>query len=194
MSTSVLVEIKSFLDRYPPYIVRVPETVSIDETMIDSELKADLHVSFRKYLTVLQDLIKRRDYYSHNNRTSLRDWLSKILDLLNAFQEMMVLCGEVSDPFISERNWARSLALKGMTNIIDNMKQKIQMLRGQIEYRSELIARTREKAFMVLASDFLGLLDILITLIAIESEVLSASEIVHVVGKGSTGFQARILT
>jgi len=185
MSAPILTEVRKVLDKYPPsYIIKIPDTVSIRlENKVDigdDKLEGAVH----SYLDLAFELIKKREYYRNNNRTIVRAWLSKIYQLIDSLENIILLCNDSSDPLENEISWIKAQSIEAMVLILEKTKDEIGFLRGQI--RSELPEAIREKVAVILVNRFALLFEVLINIIAVENGELPATEIVLIIGKAMT--------
>lgn len=177
-------DIKNILDTYRlDVFVNIPAIIRIDEKQIEAALQKEFLDSVKRYLNALLDLIKQRHTCSKNDALSVRSWLSTIIEALEALEDMIRLCEDLSSIYADEKSWARALATQSMVDLLESLKEEMNILRNQTRH-TRMYGRIREKAFIVFIRKFSHLLDILITIMSIEMNELPTTEIVTVIGKG----------
>jgi hypothetical protein len=185
-----LTYLKNILQNYPPDLfVRPSDVISIDEKRIATDIANELTESAREYLGALSDLFLRKDKYSRNNFVSIRAWLSKIVEALTALENIIRLCENLSNVFKNEICWARALAIQSMIDIIAVAKREIGALKDQLSDMRHY-SRIRDRVFIIITRRLAQVLDILYTMIAIESHDLPSTAITSIIGQSTANSAA----
>jgi ABC-type branched-subunit amino acid transport system ATPase component len=179
-----LTDFKLILEDYPlDVFVRTPKIVSIDQDQLLTDMEKEFVNSVKVYLSTLSDLITHKDVYARNDTVSVRNWLSKLIEAVNALRNIVQLCEDMSNIFSNEISWARALAVQSMIEILDSMIQELSVLRNQVK-GIRFINRIRDKTYFVIWQKIPQIFNILSTMIAIEQGQSASSEIVSAIGKG----------
>lgn len=183
MDTVELSYLKSILQNYPPDIfVRRSDILSIDQKRISMDLTSKLADSTRRYLSALSDLVLHKDQYNRNTYSSIMAWLSKIIETLDALEDVIRLCENLSNIFESETSWARALSIQSMIDIIDVAKHEINTLKDQAR-ATRHYSRLRDSVIIIIFKRFTHVLEILFTMIAIEAGEINSNAITSVIGR-----------
>jgi hypothetical protein len=179
-----LTDIKEILEDYPlDVFTRTPKIVSIDEKQLFTDMKGEFAEVTKDYFRSLSGLVTQRNYYARNEVTSVRDWLTNLMEAANALRNMVQLCEDMSKIFDGQINWARALAVRSMIEILDSMVQQLAILRNEVR-GTRFINRIREKTSFVVWQKIPQIFNILSTMIAIQHGESASSEIVSAIGRG----------
>lgn len=179
-----LADLKWVLQDYPlDVFVRTPNIISIKQVKLPENIEEEFKSSVEAYLKTLADLIANRVAYAKNEVLSVRNWLSKQIEAVNALTKIILLCENMTNIFGGKVNWARALAIRSMVEILNAMAQELSILKNQVK-GARFISRIRDKTYFVISQKIPQIFNILATIIAIELGQVTCSEIVSAIGKG----------
>lgn len=179
-----LADLKWVLQDYPlDVFVRTPNIISIKQIKLPENIEEDFKSSVETYLNTLADLIVNKAAYARNDVSSIRNWLSKQIEAVNALAKIIQLYENVANIFKGEVNWARALAINSMIEILNAMAQELSILKNQVR-GARFVSRIRDKTYFVISQKIPQIFNILATMIAIELGQIACSEIVSAIGKG----------
>jgi len=179
-----LADLKWVLQDYPlDVFVRTPNIITIKQVKLPKNIEEEFKASVKEYLNTLTDLIVNRAVYAKNNVSSVRNWLSKQIEAVNALAKIIRLYENVTNIFEGKINWARALAIDGMSDILNAMARELSILRNQVR-GTRFISRIRDRTYFVISQKIPQIFNILATMIAIELGQIACSEIVSAIGKG----------
>ena len=186
MSTLNFSDIKDVFERYrPDIVVNIPDTMTFNESLLKTDIKDQIIEETINYLSISYDLIKKRERYYKNNMISLRQWFTKIYELLDSMENIILLCEDISNIYKNQTTWARSLAIQYMVDIIENLKSEINIFRNNIkQVRSYNLLR--EKASRSIAIKISHFLEVLFTIIEIENGETSPDVIISAIGRDTS--------
>jgi hypothetical protein len=179
-----LIELKGLLRDYPlNSFVGTPKVMSINLEQLSSDMEQAFSSSAKAYLYGLSDLAKHNDEFFSNNVLEFGNYLSRLIGTTCALKETIQIGEDVTNIFESELSWARGLALRSMVTILDNIIQELTVARHQAK-SSRFVNRIRDNISYVMSQKIPQIFYILTTIIAIEMEQISPSDIVSAIGKG----------
>lgn len=179
-----LADLRWVFQDYPlDVFVRTPKIISIKEVKLPQDIEKEFKSAVEVYLNTLADLIKNRAAYANNDVISVRTWLSKQIEAVNALAKIIQLCENMTDIFEAEINWARALAIRSMIEILNTIAQELSILRNQVR-GARFVSRIRDKTYFVISQKIPQIFNILATMIAIELKQIASSEIVSAIGRG----------
>lgn len=184
VSIMQLTNLKWILEDYPlDVFVRAPKIISITKQELPRDMEEKFKHFVEVYLDTLADLITHKDVYASDDVLSVRKWLSKQIVAVNALTNIIQLCEDMTNIFDSEINWARTLAIRSMIEILNAMAQELSILRNQVR-STRFINRIRDKTYFVISQSIPQIFNILSTMMAIELGQIASAEIVSAIGKG----------
>jgi len=185
-----LTDLKWILEDYPlDVFVRTPKIISISEEFPRRKIEKEFQNSVEAYFNALSDLIANKNIYAGNDVLSVRKWLSKQIEAVNALTNVVQLCEDMANMFDGEVNWARALAIRSMIEILNKMSRELSILKNQVK-GERFISRIRDKTYFVISQKIPQIFNILATMIAIELGQITSSEIVSAIGKGVVASEA----